>query len=342
MHEEAYYHAINLALESDYRKLKKLRSVSLNWEEVWRHLPGIQKREHDPEKDWASLERSGIRLILQESKEYPPLLLETHDAPFGLYALGTSPLPDATAIAIVGTRKATTEGKELAKLFAKELTRAGFTIISGLALGIDAAAHAGCLEENGKTIAVLANGLDYFYPSTNETLAKKIIEKGGALISEYPPGAPPLPYRFLERNRIVAGLSKGVLVVEAPDKSGSLVTARLALEENRDVFVIPGPVSHPNFKGSHQLIRSGAELITRPEEILEAFGIETERKPTEEADLENEEEKIIFRALRELSRPATVDKIIELTKLSTSDANRTLTFLMLKNVVKETEGGYVL
>jgi DNA processing protein len=342
MREEAYYHSTNLALESDYRKLKKLELASGNWEGVWRHLPEIQKKDRNPEKDWASLEGSGIRLILRESKEYPPLLLETHDAPFGLYALGTLPLPDAATFAIVGTRKATTEGKELAKFFARELTRAGFTIISGLALGIDAAAHAGCLEENGKTIAVLANGLDYFYPSTNETLAKKIIERDGALISEYPPGAPPLPYRFLERNRIVAGLSKGVLVVEAPDRSGSLVTARLALEENRDVFVIPGPVAHPNFKGSHQLIRSGAELVTRPEEILQAFGIETESQPAGEIALENEEEKIIFRALREFSGPATVDKIIELTKLSTSDTNRALTFLTLKNIVKETDDGYTV
>ncbi len=342
MREEQYYHSLNLLFESDYRKLKKLRSASLDWEEVWRRLPEAQRKERDPERDSLALERSGIRLILRESKEYPPLLKETHDAPFGLYVLGTLPLCNDPALAVVGTRKATVEGKELAQRFAEELARKKIVVVSGLALGIDAAAHAGCLQAGGRTVAVLGNGLDYFYPRSNERLAKKILEGGGAIISEYPPGASPLPYRFLERNRIVAGLSKGVLVIEAPDKSGSLVTARLALEENRDVFVVPGPVTHPSFKGSHQLIRSGAELVTRPEDILETFGMETEAQPTEEITLDNEKEKIIFGALRELSGPATVDKIIELTHLSTSDANRALTFLTLKNIVKETGDGYTI
>ncbi|OGY98965.1 MAG: DNA protecting protein DprA [Candidatus Liptonbacteria bacterium RIFCSPLOWO2_01_FULL_52_25] len=342
MQEAHYYHSLNILLESDYRKLAKLKSRFATWQGAWDALSEKERKGRDPENDWRELERSGIRLIFQESHEYPSLLQEIHDPPFGLYALGTFPSSSDYILAIVGTRKATPEGKELAKRFAAACAKENFVIVSGLALGIDAAAHTGCLDAEGTTLAVLGNGLDSFYPNSNERLARRILEARGALISEYPPGSPPLPYHFLERNRIVAGLAKGVLVIEAPERSGSLVTARLALEENRDVFVIPGPVTHPNFKGSHELIRSGATLVTRPEDILEAFGIESEQKNTNEADLENDVEKIIFRALKAFSKPATVDKIIELTELSTSDANRALTFLTLKNIVKETVEGYTL
>ena len=181
------------------------------------------------------------------------------------------------AIAIVGTRRATPDGKSTARRFAAELARAGIVIVSGLAFGVDAAAHEGCLDAEGKTVAVLACGLANIYPRNNEPLAKKILAQGGAIISEYPPDMPAYPSRFLERNRIVSGLSKGTLVIEAPERSGSLATARFALEQNRDVFVVPGPIAHPNFKGSHALIRQGAELVTTPEDILESYGIAREK-----------------------------------------------------------------
>lgn len=250
-------------------------------------------------------------------------------------------LPEENYFSIVGTRKATPEGKTLAKKFSAELSRAGLAIISGLALGIDAAAHEGCLSAHGKTIAVLANGPDRFYPATNEKLGRQILEDGGAVISEYPLGSEPLPYRFLERNRIVSGLSRGILVIEAPENSGALATARFAMEQNRDVFVVPGPISHPNFQGSHKLIRQGATLVTKSEEILEELGMET-AVASPVAAPETENEKIIFEALKKISSSADVDKLVEMTKLSAVAANQSLSTLTIKNIIKESGSGYTL
>ncbi len=342
MPEEFFYHALNLALESDRPELARLEKRFGTWENAWDNLHGRSRELHDLEPAWQKIENLGIRLILRGSGAYPPLLKEIPDPPLGIYVLGNLLAAHTRTLAIVGTRKGTPEGKELARRFAAELAREGFTIISGLALGIDAAAHAGCLEAKGKTIAILANGLGSFYPRVNERLAKNILGVGGAIVSEYPPGAPAFPSRFLERNRIVSGLSQGVLVIEAPEHSGSLVTARFALDQNREVFVVPGPISHPNFKGSNQLIRQGAELVTNPREILAAFGIEGQNEADKEHLLENDEEIIVFRALKGLSEPATIDKVIELTNLRSSDASRALTFLLVRNIIKETENGYTI
>lgn len=337
MTEAAFYNSINMFLESDRRKLKNLKGQYKTWQSAWKSLNSDQ----DVEKEWKNLSSIGAELILLEDKKYPSLLKEIADPPFGIYVVGSLPDNLDSALAIVGTRKATTEGKNIAKNFSNALTQFGLPIISGLALGIDAAAHEGCLDAQGKTVAVLANGIGHVYPRTNERLAKKIIDNGGAIISEYPVGSPPLPYRFLERNRIVAGLSRGTLVVEAPEHSGSLVTARLALEQNREVFVIPGPIAHPNYKLSNQLIRKGAELVTKPEEILESFGIETETKERKNI-FETEEEKIIFAALEGSAVPLNIDKIQELTELEALVINRTLTVMILKNVISETSNGYTI
>ncbi len=337
MTEAAFYNSINIFLESDRRKLKKLKDQYKTWQSAWKSLNSDQ----DVEKEWKKLSSVDAELILLEDKKYPGLLKEIADPPFGIYVVGSMPDNLDSALAIVGTRKATTEGKSIAKNFSNVLTQFGLPIISGLALGIDAAAHEGCLDAHGKTVAVLANGIGHIYPRTNERLAQKIIDNGGAIISEYPVGSPPLPYRFLERNRIVAGLSRGILVVEAPERSGSLVTARLALEQNREVFVIPGPIAHPNYKFSNQLIRKGAELVTKPEEILESFGIEMETKEQQNI-FETDEEKIIFAAIEGSSSPLSVDKIQESTNLGTSAINRTLTVMILKNLVSETNNGYTI
>ncbi|MBU6500636.1 MAG: DNA-processing protein DprA [Patescibacteria group bacterium] len=340
MSEEIFYNSVNLAVDSNYKKLADLRNKFGSWERSWLDVKKVGLAT-DPENSWESLNKLGIKLYLDNSPEYPPSLKEIPFSPFGIYVLGKMP-KDKINLGIVGTRKATYEGKELAKQFAAELSRAGICIVSGLALGIDAAAHEGCLEAGGTTVAVLGNGLDYFYPRTNERLAKKILDGGGAIISEYPPGVQPLPYRFLERNRIVSGLSRGVLVIEAPKESGSLVTASLALDQNRDVFVLPGPVSHPNFSGSHQLIRRGAMLITSTEEILEDLGVEAkEEMPTSEIAKTDTEQKI-FAALKKFSAPATIDKILELTNLNISDVNQAITFLLLKDIIQETSQGYTL
>jgi DNA processing protein len=336
-----FYNAIAIALESDYRSIAKIHEQYGSWEKAYIHLAGTMAVP-DPLVAWEGLIRAGIHLTLLEDPAYPQLLAEIPHPPFALYSRGSLARDSFLSFAIVGTRRATPEGRATARRFARELAQANFSIMSGLAFGIDCATHEGCLESGGSTVAILANGLDSVYPSTNGPLAEKILASGGMVISEYPPGSPPLPYRFLERNRIVSGLSRGVLVIESPIKSGSLATARFALEQNRDLFVVPGSIAHPNFFGSHALIRQGAELVTKPQEILEAYGVGREEDEEKEYEGASNEEKLILHALYESSVPIDVDKIIFLTKLEPRIANRTITFLLVKNIIKESGSGYIM
>lgn len=339
--EEIFYNALAIAAEGNYRRLSKLRERFGGWEAAWRRSPETAPEAEEPGAAWQALQNLGIRLILFDDPLYPPLLKEISWPPFGIYALGNFDGLTKPAIAIVGTRRATEAGKATAKHFARELGGAGLTIVSGMALGIDAAAHEGTLEAGGKTVAVLGNGLDRFYPRFNEGLAKRILGSGGAIISEYPAGTPSLPRRFLERNRIISGLSAGTLVVEAPEESGALVTARFAAEQNREVFIVPGPHNHPNFHGSHRLIRGGAELVTNPLEILESFQLDYAATLKDKLPLsESKEERLILEALRRAGRPLDVDKIIELTNLEARTVSQTASFLLVKNRIREDGGGY--
>lgn len=341
MEEAIFYNALSLALKSDYARIAQAWERHGRWRRAWEKLPHDLKSGINPKTEWQKLETSGVRLTLQGDLNYPALLNEIPLRPFGIYYLGELTKNELT-LAVVGTRKATVEGKDLAKKFSGGLAESGFTIVSGLALGIDAAAHEGCLGARGKTVAVLANGLNRFYPATNEKLARRLLQGGGAVVSEYPLGAEALPYRFLERNRLVSGLARGLLVVEAPVGSGALVTARFALDQNREVFVIPGPVNHPNFGGSHQLIRSGAILVTSPEEILLEFGLDAEPIEFGEKTYLSSEEEIIYEMLKKSGRPLDVDKIAELCNLEVSVVNRGLSYLIVKKLIQETEGGYTL
>ncbi|MDZ4231369.1 MAG: DNA-processing protein DprA [Patescibacteria group bacterium] len=198
---------------------------------------------------------------------YPRLLAEIPGPPERIHIKGKLPVGFPT-VAIVGTRKATMEGKRLAGEFAAGLSKAGCVIVSGLALGIDSAAHEGALASGALTVAVLGNSIDSIYPEENQSLANRIVRQG-AVISEYGPGASIQKSNFLERNRIISGLSLAVLVIEAPEHSGALATARHAGEQGRDIFVVPGNVGHPNYVGSHQLIRDGAILVRSVEDVLE-------------------------------------------------------------------------
>ncbi len=200
--------------------------------------------------------------------QYPKLLAAILDPPSTLYVRGRLPV-DAPAVAIVGTRKATSEGRRLAEAFASELARAGLVVVSGLALGIDTAAHNGALSTSTPTVAVLGNAIDGVYPGTNRGLANKIIKHGGAIVSEWGPGEETERANFIHRNRIISGFSLAVLVIEAPERSGALATARYAAEQGRDVFVLPGRHDHENYVGSHQLIRDGAVLVRSVGDILE-------------------------------------------------------------------------
>ncbi len=280
------------------------------------------------------------------SPEYPKLLAEIPDPPECLFvktAKGVGPDLGRSAVAIVGTRKATAYGETLASSVSETLSRRGLVIVSGLALGIDAAAHRGALKAEGRTIAVLAGGLDKVYPPQNEKLAEEILKAGGALISEYPPGTPPFKQNFLARNRIISGLSAATVVIEAPRISGAIQTARLAAKQGREVFVFPGGVGQSNYVGSHALIRDGARLATSAEEILEDLGFSSRNEGLNIASvpsLSSTEEECVYSLLRRAGSPLTIDKIIEETKLQPQLVGRALASLAIKKIIKEERGRY--
>jgi len=221
--------------------------------------------EDEQLRDWLRNDRHCA--IGADSEDYPALLRDLDDRPASLYVDGDRDALHLPAIAIVGSRNPTSGGASNAYEFAKHLVRSGFTIVSGLALGIDTAAHRGALDAGGRTVAVLGHGMDTIYPPANRELAAAISTRG-ALVSEFPLGTPPRRANFPARNRIISGLSIGTLVVEAARRSGSLITARLAGEQGREVFAIPGSIHNPLAKGCHQLIRQGAKLVESVDDIL--------------------------------------------------------------------------
>lgn len=322
--EAQNYHNLNVALGADYEALKRLKEKFGSWSNAWQKEK-ISQPDSAPESD--------LQLILQEDPNYPNLLKEIPWAPLGFYIKGS--LPNNPRIAIVGTRKATLNGKALAKQLARDLTLQGATIVSGLAMGIDEAAHQGAVEAGGQTIAVLANGLDRIYPAQNANLAHKILDLGGALISEYPPKSPSFPSNFVHRNRIISGLSLGIVVIEAPEKSGALITAKFATEQNREIMVVPGPANHANYTGSHQLIRDGAKLVTSAKEILEELNLKFTDVPTAENNNASSEENIVLKAIRDLGWPTSIDKISQITKIDIPKVNQIITILTLKGILKE-------
>ncbi|MCL2524473.1 MAG: DNA-processing protein DprA [Betaproteobacteria bacterium] len=270
---------------------------------------------HDPgdlverSLDWGA--RPGNAIVTLADADYPPALLEIPDPPSLLYLRGNPALLKQPGLAIVGSRNATPQGRQTAAGFARALAGHGLPIISGLALGIDAAAHRGALEGGGATIAVVGTGADRLYPASNRDLAQGILEHG-VLISEFPLGTPPLAANFPRRNRLIAGLARGVLVVEAAARSGSLITARLAAEQGREVFAIPGSIHSPLSRGCHQLIRQGAKLVETAADILEEFAL-----PTAAAlpAAENDDDHPIIAALGH--DPCSLDELAARTALAT-------------------------
>jgi len=228
---------------------------------------------------WA--EGDGNHILTLADDRYPKALLDTADPPTVLYVKGDPAILAMPALAIVGSRNATAQGIDNASAFARELAGGGLAIVSGLALGVDAAAHAGALAAGGKTIAVIGTGADRMYPARNKALASRIVE-AGAIVSEFPLGTPAAAHNFPRRNRIISGLSQGVLVVEAAPGSGSLITARMANEQGREVFAIPGSIHSPLSKGCHQLIREGAKLVETARDILEEQAFAHLAAPTTE------------------------------------------------------------
>ncbi|TSC95739.1 MAG: DNA processing protein [Parcubacteria group bacterium Athens0714_26] len=329
--EAKNFNALNILAGGDYRKLKIILEKHKSWSEAW-------KKNNDGkincEKEWDKLKSLGIRIILKEDEQYPALLKEIDWPPFALYIKGS--LPAKKTVAIVGTRKATAIGRAFAQNLAKELSVNDISVVSGLALGIDEAAHWGAVKARAETIAVLPTGLDRIYPNQNAGLAEKILESGGALISEYPIGTTSYPSNFIHRNRIVSGLCIGTVIIEAPEKSGSLTTAKFALQQNREVFIAPGPVNHPNYKASHSLIRAGARLVTSAEEILDDLNLDFKKQNNYESinTTLNEEEKQILETIKENGWPIAIDKIHQKTKIDIPKINRIITFLTIKGLIK--------
>lgn len=355
-----YLNALNKIEGLGCKKLKLLMNFFSSSKEVWNasydllvqsgigesvadkiisQRPGI-----NPDEEWAKLEKENVMAFIIKDDEYPALLKQIPDSPYIIYMKGNLDCLNMPLIAIVGSRKITNYGNRVARGFAKELAKSGVCIVSGLAFGVDAAAHNGALDAKGKTIAVLGNSLDEtsIYPRTNFNLYKEILKSGGLLISEFPIKTSPSNWTFPARNRIMAGMSLGTLIVEAAEKSGSLITANLALDYNRDVYAVPGEIFSPQSEGTNSLIKnSRAKLVSSAADILNELKIEAVTKYApekgEEIILElPEDEKKIYSVL---SHEAThVDRIIKLTKLETSAISSALSMLEIKGLVKNVGG----
>ncbi len=253
------------------------------------------KKKLDPIEYASAIKLSGIKWLTVFDNEYPKSLKQIYDPPTVLYYKGEILHVDERAIGVVGTRKITDYGKIVTKQFTKGLVDAGLTIVSGLARGVDSTAHQTAVSLGGRTIAVLGGGLNNIFPAENTQLAEKIASGFGAVISEFPPDYPPLPGNFPSRNRIISGLSKAVLVTEAAQDSGSLITARVAAEQGREVFAIPGPITSYLSAGPIDLIKTGARAVSSPQEILDEMGINRVQnsKVASEENLSEEEKKVL-------------------------------------------------
>lgn len=298
-------------------------------------------RDQNPiEKILERLEKEDIKTVSLGESNYPTLLSEITDPPHTLFYRGILPLNESPTLAVVGTRRMTTYGKNICADLVTPLAKQGVVIVSGLALGIDAIAHASTLNANGITIAVLGSGLDnrHIYPVENQSLARKILEKGGALISEYPPDFQAQKYTFPARNRIVAGLSLGTLVIEAPIKSGALITARCALDYNREVMCIPHNTTSSTGEGPNNLIKFGAKLITEPNDILEALNLQTIKQIETEIKPESND-PVEIKILNHLTKePKNIDQIILETKLNSATINATLAIMEIRGLIKNVGG----
>ncbi len=295
-------------------------------------------------RDLAWAEAQGNRILLWHHAEYPPLLRQLPDPPMLLFVRGDAGLLGSPQLAIVGSRNPTTGGAETAQAFAHHLAGSGITVTSGMALGIDGAAHRGALAAGGHTIAVAGTGLDRVYPARHRQLAHQISEHG-ALVSEFPPGTPALPEHFPRRNRVISGLSLGTLVVEAALRSGSLITARLAAEQSREVFAIPGSIHNPLARGCHALIRQGAKLVETAadvlEELLPQLHLALEERP---APAETTGTRSGDAARREVLDclgydPVSVDLLVERTGLTPEGVSSILLELELEGQVTSAAGG---
>lgn len=331
--------------------LDYFKDPKLVWEAEGKELIGLgiptkvvdllkeTRKKLDPVRYVDSIQKSGIKYLTIFDEDYPRLLREIYDPPVILYYKGEIKSADERAVAIVGTRKMTGYGKLVTEKFARDLAGAGITVVSGLARGVDTQAHKTTVENKGRTLAILGGGLMNIFPPENTHLAQKIAEGFGAVISEFPPDQPSLPGNFPARNRIISGLSKAVLVTEAAEDSGSLITAKCALEQGREVFAVPGPITSEFSRGPSVLIKQGAILVTSTEEILGELGIE--RIKSEELRIKHEirlsdlEKKILY----SLVEQKHIDEICRELSISSPVVAASLIKMEIQGLVKNLGGG---
>jgi DNA processing protein len=347
-----------LALHSVYGigsvRLKKLVEHFKDPKEAWEaKLPELKKLGLDdkalarldekrktvsPEDYFSDIKKNGIKVLTIWDKNYPTLLKEIYDPPAVLYYQGDISYLNRKAIGVVGTRKISGYGQQVTESLTADLVGAGLVIVSGLARGVDSVAHRTALKNGGKTVAVLAGGLNLIYPPENEKLAKEISSGNGAVISEFPPNYPHLAGNFPTRNRIISGLSIGVLVTEAAQDSGSLITARAALEQGREVFAVPGPINSFLSEGPANLIRNGAQLIMNYKDILDTLGLEYSPKnmDTKSIQLSGLDEEIIDCLDMDSKH---MDDICRELRESTAEISANLIRMEIQGLVKNLGGG---
>jgi len=298
------------------------------------------RAEYSPEDELEKISKLNIGYVTNEDKEYPKLLKEIPDHPVILYIRGDIKALSLTSLAFVGSRKYSDYGRRSCKALINQMRGADLCIVSGLALGIDAIAHSTALENDLRTVGVLGCGLDRIYPVSNYQLGEKIIQSGGAIVSEYSPGTPPMKHNFPARNRIIAGLSLGTVVVEAAEKSGALITALEALDYNREVFAVPGNIENETSVGCNKLIQQGAKLTTEVTDIFQElnFELENQKKKSENIMPENEVEVEVIKIIS--GQKTHVDTIVKKSKYNIVEISGALTTLEMKGNLENVGGGF--
>jgi DNA processing protein len=286
---------------------------------------------------FTSIQESGIRILTWEDQEYPERLRHIGGSPFVIFLKGSFSEGDIWSVAVVGTRRYSSYGRQITEAITRTLAEQEITIISGLARGIDGIAHRAALEVGGRTLAVLGSGLDRIYPPEHRELAEKISQQG-ALISDYPPGTPPDGCNFPPRNRIISGLSRVVLVMEADIKSGALITANYAAEQGRDVFAVPGKITVPGSRGTNLLIKQGAHPLLEAQDVLDFLNMKlVEKQRVVQKSLpDNPQEALLYSVVGD--EPLHVDELSALTELPIKEVTATLTLMELKGMVRKTFG----
>ncbi len=334
---ENVFHALRSELEGLRLKPETIQSI-------------VKKEfQYKAEAEFENVKNLGGDILILDDGSYPSLLREIPDPPITLYVKGNwQECFETPSVAIIGARRCSTYGKNSAQLIGRDLAQNGVCVISGFARGIDSSAHQGALNGNGKTIAIFGTGIDGVYPKENSRLADKILDSGGAIVSQFPLGTPPLRENFPYRNRIISGLSLGVLVVEASERSGSLITARLAIEQDREVMAVPGNITSKTSFGTNYLIKSGAKLVQQWQDVVSEFPSEiaakllppkTDKKGLNNGKPESGEpkglttsEKKVYRLLAP-DRHMHIDTLLEKSELSFGELNNSLVSLDLKDLV---------